>query len=110
MPSATRLFEMYAMPDNKEHLAGERFFRVISAVPHAKVWSLPALIDVAERVEQPGGGLAIGVKVDDRLVLYATQVAMSVAEAALADVEWYGSSEVEPASLISQENAPDSLV
>jgi hypothetical protein len=95
MPNATELFGRFAVPDPKK-LEGERLFRVISAIPHAKMWSLPALVTVTERVEQASGRLAAGMTPDESLVLGVTQVAMQVAADVLRDLESYGGSEPRP--------------
>jgi hypothetical protein len=93
MPSATDLFARYALPDDEKLLAGEGLFRVISAIAHAKVWSLPALTTATERIQHAGGRLTMGLTTDDKRVLDVTQVTMRVAADALADLEWYGSDE-----------------
>lgn len=89
MPSATDLFARHALPDDKGLRPGEDLFRVISAIAHAKVWSLPALTTVSERIEHPSGRLSMRLSSDDELILDVTQVAMRVAADALAAIEWY---------------------
>lgn len=93
MPSATDLFGRYALPDDEHLIAGEGLFRVISAIAHAKVWSLPALTTVTERIEHVGGRLTMGLTTDDKRVLDVTGVAMRVAADALADLDWYGAAQ-----------------
>lgn len=93
LPSATDLFDLYALPEAKTLRAGEGLFRVISAIAHAKMWSLPALTTVTEKIEHPWGRLTMGLKPDEKLVLGVTRVAMRVAADALADLEWYGVAE-----------------
>jgi hypothetical protein len=93
MPSATDLFERYAVADEDEAFKGAQLFRLISGIAHSKVWSLYAMSQRGEKVEHGGGRGAVHVAADEGLVLRATAVAMRVAKEALADVEWYAATD-----------------
>jgi hypothetical protein len=93
MPSATDLFALYASVDAKEPREGERLFRAISGIAHAKVWSLFGMSELGERTANRGGGLVVRVGADEKLGLRATVVAMHVAADALVDIERYAKGE-----------------
>lgn len=88
MPTATKLFGLYALPDAEE-LAGESLFRLISGIAHAKVWSLYGISELGETIDQGGGRYAVRIEANDELALGATAVAMRVAREAIEDLERY---------------------
>lgn len=90
MPSATDLFGRYALGSDPENLAGERLYRLISAIPHAKVWSLYGISELGETIDLGGDQYAVKIAANDELGVAVTAVAMRVARQALEDLEWYG--------------------
>lgn len=89
MPSATDLFARYVLPPDPEELGGEGLYRLISGIAHAKTWSLYAMSELGQKIDQGGGRYAIQVEANEELAFGATEIAMRVATQALEDLERY---------------------
>jgi hypothetical protein len=91
MPSTTRLFADHLFPREHGNVLGESFFRLISGVVHAKVWSLYGLTDLGAEVRQGEEQRAITVTASPELAYVATAVAMRLAAQTIAELERYAS-------------------
>jgi hypothetical protein len=88
LPSATELFARYFFT-KPDVVGGEAFFRQISGIIHAKVWSLHALSERGE-VTWHGDELgAVATRANEETAYAATILAMQLAESAVGDIETY---------------------
>lgn len=79
LPAATDLFARYTLPNDPERLAGESLYRLISAMPHAKVWSVFGLSAHGEKIDHGHGQYSVDLSADAELAFLATALAMRVA-------------------------------
>jgi len=96
LPSATELFARYFFPQ-AALAGGESFFRQISGVIHAKVWSLYALSELGEVVDHGTGVKAVRTLANEDTAYVATMMVMLLASEAVDDIERYGSAIAERA-------------
>jgi hypothetical protein len=88
LPAATVLFARYFFP-SKDELGGEAFYRQISAVVHAKVWSMYALSELGVVLDQENSLKSVAIRANDETAFIATVLAMRLAAATVDDVERY---------------------